>query len=296
LAGLGFDEVVSYRLTSPEREGRLGFTDGQLRITNPVAPERSVLRRSLLASVLDDVERNVRWSDSLAFFEIGPVFESAGGAGDLPRELHRLAVAMTGRRQPAGWDVENDSFFDFYDLKGRIEMLLAALRLSHVSFATASDTQYLHPGKAAEVRVGGKSVGVFGELHPQAKERYEMGDAPVLAGEFDLDALREIAPQYRVEPVADFPPILEDIAIIVDETVPAARVESLIREAGGTALVNVRLFDLYRGEQIGPGKKSLAYGLTYQAADRTLTDAEAAGIRNAVVKRLQQELGATLRG
>ena len=95
--------------------------------------------------------------------------------------------------------------------------------------------------------------------------------------------------------MAEFPPVLEDIAVILDEAVPAARVEALIREAGGAALVDVRLFDLYRGEQIGAGKKSLAYSLTYQAADKTLTDADAAAIRNRVVKRLEQELGATLR-
>jgi phenylalanyl-tRNA synthetase beta chain len=118
----------------------------------------------------------------------------------------------------------------------------------------------------------------------------------VLVADLDLDLLRGIEPSYHIAPVAEFPAVLEDIAIILDESIPAARVELLIREAGGLALVNVRLFDLYRGEQIGAGKKSLAYGLTYQAADKTLTDGEAAAIRNRVVKRLEQELGASLRG
>jgi len=294
LADLGFAEVVSYRLTSPEREAMLGVTGDQLRITNPVAPERSVMRRSLLASVLDDLERNVRWSDSLAFFEIGPVFEPTGNA--LPRERRRLALAMTGLRHAAAWDMAEASSYDFYDMKGRLELLMLGLRFSEVTFAPASTVPYLHPGKAAELMVHGQVVGTLGELHPVNRERYDFGQSAVLVADLDLDLLRGIEPSYHVATVAEFPPVLEDIAIILDESIPAARVESLIREAGGPALVNVRLFDLYRGEQIGTGKKSLAYGLTYQAADKTLTDREAAAIRNRVVKRLEQELGATLRG
>ncbi|MFH1184041.1 MAG: phenylalanine--tRNA ligase subunit beta [Chloroflexota bacterium] len=294
LSGLGFTEVVSYRLTSPEREAKIGVSGGHLRIANPVAPERSVLRRSLLASVLDDLERNVRWSDSLAFFEIGPVFEPGGN--DLPREHRRLALAMTGLRHAAAWDMAEASAYDVYDLKGRLELLLRGLRLSEISFTAAPAVQHLHPGKAAEITAHGRTVGAFGELHPMTRERYDLGQSAVLVAEVDLDALRQIEAPYQIAPVAEFPPVLEDIAIIVDESIPAARVEALIREAGGPALVNVRLFDLYRGEQIGAGKKSLAYGLTYQAADKTLTDGEAAAVRNKVVKRLEQELGATLRG
>ena len=294
LSTLGFEEVVSYRLTSPEQEAKLGVSGGHLRIANPVAPERSVLRRSLLASVLDDLERNVRWSESLAFFEIGPVFEPAGN--DLPREHRRLALAMTGLRHAAAWDAAEASAYDFYDLKGRLELMLRGLRLSAVSFTAAPAVKHLHPGKAAEITVQGRSVGALGELHPLTRERYDLGQSAVLVAEVDLDALRLIEVSYQIAPVAEFPPVLEDIAIIVDESVPAARIEALIREAGGTALVNVRLFDVYRGGQIGAGKKSLAYGLTYQAADKTLTDGEAAAVRNRVVQHLEQELGATLRG
>jgi phenylalanyl-tRNA synthetase beta chain len=145
------------------------------------------------------------------------------------------------------------------------------------------------------VKVGARSVGVFGELHPLIKQKYEFGDAPVIVAEFDLDALREATPSYEITPVPEFPPVYEDIAVIVDESVEAARVESLIRQTGGKTVAGIRLFDVYRGEQIGAGKKSLAYSLTYQAPDKTLTDAEAAAIRNKIVKRLEQEAGAKLR-
>ena len=294
LVDLGFQEVVSYRLTSPEREAKLGVEGQHLRIANPIAPERSVMRRSLLASVLDDLERNLRWSESLAFFEVGPIFEPAGK--DLPLERRRLALAMTGLRHAAGWDGADTVSYDFYDLKGRIELLLHGLRLDSASFAPVDSVAYLHPGKAAAITVQGQAIGAFGELHPLTHERYDFGPSPVMVADLDLDVLRLMQPVYGLRSVADFPPILEDIAVIVDDSVPAARVEDMIREAGGDALVNVRLFDLYRGEQIGAGKKSLAYSLTYQAADRTLTDSEAAGIRTRVVKRLEKELGAVLRG
>lgn len=294
LVSLGFDEVVGYRLTSVDRESRLDVKTGQLRIANPVAPERSVLRRSLLASVLDDVESNLRWRNSLAFFEIGPVFEPSGQ--ELPRERRLLALALTGPRHPGAWDTEAGADYDFYDLKGRLEMLFSAMRLSNVTYVASPSVSILHPGRAAEIRIGDRTIGTFGELHPVVKERYSFGKAAVLVAELDLEVLRGLEPSYQTAAVAQFPPVLEDIAIIVDEAVFAARVEALIRESGGPSLVDVRLFDLYRGEQIGPGKKSLAYALTYQSAEKTLTDADAAAIRTRVVKRLEQDLGAQLRG
>ena len=179
-------------------------------------------------------------------------------------------------------------------MKGRIELLLSGLRNSNVTYDPIDSVNYLHPGKAAEVKVNGQKVGMFGELHPLVKEKYELGDSPVIVAEFDLDLLRTMTPTYGIVPVPEVPPVLEDIAVIVDESVPAARVESLIRQTGGKTVTNVRLFDVYRGEQIGAGKKSLAYNLTYQS-DKTMTDAEAAAIRTKIVKRLEYEIGAKLR-
>jgi phenylalanyl-tRNA synthetase beta chain len=294
LVALGFDEVVTYRLTSVEDEARLGITGDYVRITNPIAPERSVMRRSLVASVLDVIEKNIRLSESLAFFEVGSIFEPV--KNDLPNEPRKLAIAMTGLREANAWDAKDSKAFDFYDMKGRLELLLSGLRYSNVSYTASDSVKYLHPGKSAEIKVDNRTVGVFGELHPLVKEKYDLGDAPMLVAEFDLETLRALNPTYAITPVPEFPPVLEDIAVIVDETVAASRLEALIRQTGGKSVTNVRLFDVYRGDQIGSGKKSLAYSLTYQAADKTLTDAEAAAIRNKIVKRLEQELGAKLRG
>ncbi len=305
LISVGLTEVVSYRMTSAEKESRLAPQGEYVRIANPITPERNVLRRSLLACVLEAAEKNVR-AESLALFEIGAIF--LPHKNELPDEPRKLALVMTGRRIASAWDAKNakDSpAYDFYDMKGRIELLLAGLQLSNVSYAppaalsaaNAVEGQVYHPGKCAEIKVGDVVVGQFGEIHPLVKERYELGASPVLAAEFDLAALTYVSAQsgFSLTPVAEFPPVYEDIAVIVDETVPAARVEGLIRQTGGKTVTDVRLFDVYRDEKIGAGKKSLAYSLTYQSPDKTLTDAEAAAIRNKIVKRLEQEVKAKLR-
>ena len=291
LVNLELQEIVSYRLTSPEREGRLVPYNEYVTLANPITPERRVLRQSLLASLLESVEKNER-AESIAMFELGPVFER--NQQGLPDEHSKLAVVMTGARMRTSWDVKDSPAYDFYDMKGRIELLLRGLRYTDVSYIPTDTVNYLHPGKAAEVSVGGRVVGVFGELHPLVKENYEVGDASIIVAEFDLEKLRSMSPTYGIVPVSEFPPVYEDIAVIVDESVPAARLEALIRQTGGKTVTDVRLFDVYRGEQIGPGKKSLAYSLTYQS-DKTMTDAEAAAIRNKIVKRLEHEVGAKLR-
>jgi phenylalanyl-tRNA synthetase beta chain len=292
LAALGLQEVVTYRMTSIEKESRVAQYDDYVRIANPIAPEKSVLRRSLTAAVIDVLEKNIRLGESLSFYEIGPVFEPV--RNDLPNEPRKLAIAMTGLREATAWDVKDSPQLDFFDLKGRIELLLSGLRFTNVTYTATDSARHLHPGKAAEVQVNGQVVGVFGELHPLVKDQYELGDFPVLVAEFDLETLRQANPTYGIKPVSEFPPVYEDIAIILDESVPADRVEALIRQTGGKIVTDVRLFDVYRGEQIGAGKKSLAYSLTYQS-DKTMTDAEAAAVRNKIVKRLEQEVGAKLR-
>lgn len=294
LVAIGLQEVITYRMTSPEREGRVVAHNEYVRIANPIAPERSVLRQSLIASVLEVVEKNVR-AESIAMFEVGSIFEPV--KNDLPNEPRKLAMVMTGARIASAWDAhgaKDSPAFDFYDMKGRIELLLAGLRFTDIVYAETESSYRLHPGKSAEVKVNGQVVGVFGQLHPLAKEKYEFSDAPVIVAEFDLEKLRALNPAYGIVPVSEFPPMYEDIAIILDESVAASAVEALIRQTGGKTVTDVRLFDVYRDEKIGAGKKSLAYNLTYQA-EKTLTDADAAAIRNKIVKRLENTIGAKLR-
>src|SRR6185503_17829709 len=198
LVSLGLQEVVNYRITSPERESRLVAHGEYVTIANPITPERRVMRRSLLASVLESAEKNVR-ADSIAMYEIGSTFEPKSSG--LPNEPHKLALVMTGSRTANAWDVKDSSTYDFFDMKGRLELLLSGLRYRNVSYTPIDSVNYLHPGKAAEIKFDGQAVGVFGELHPLAKEKYEFGDAPVVVAEFELDLLRSITPTYDIVPV-----------------------------------------------------------------------------------------------
>ena len=177
-----------------------------------------------------------------------------------------------------------------------IEALAGDLHLAEVSFRPAA-AAYLHPGRSAELLVGGRSVGSFGQLHPRYADRLGLGNRLVLAGEFDLDALLAVLPpRFAYRPVPRFPAALRDVAVIVEESVTAERVAGEIRTAGGDLLREVRLFDLYRGENIAAGKKSLAYALTYQAEDRTLTDKEVDKAHKKIEDRLRHVLKAVIRG
>ena len=300
LVSLGLQEVYTYRLTSVERENRLALDrnashpQSYVRLKNPSAPERAVMRRSVLASVLEVLEKNARLSDRLAFFEIGPVFIPVVGQ-QLPAEPRQLAIAMTGKRHVSTWDTCEKGMLDFFDLKGVISGLVDSLHLQNVNYEPGSHPA-MHPGKCAQILVNGNLIGFLGELHPQVKERYDFLAARVVAAEIDLDGLVALTPLwFESAPVPLFPPVLEDIALIVDAEIPAERVETLIRQTGGKLLTGVKLFDVYSGDQVGKGKKSLAYSMTYQAQDHTMTAAESTALRNKIVRRLEREVGAALR-
>ena len=185
---------------------------------------------------------------------------------------------------------------DFFDLKGVIEVLAADLHLADATYRP-STASHLHPGRAAELLIGDGVAGHFGELHPRVAQAYGLGERPVLVGEFDLEVLQAGVPdRFTCTPVPRFPPALRDIALVVEETVTAERILAEVRTAGGELLAGVRLFDLYRGESIPAGKKSLAYALTYQASDRTLTDKEVDKAHKKIEERLKQVLKAQVRG
>lgn len=304
LVALGLQEVINYRWTTPEKEGRRlpkgAEVDNKpyLRISNPLAYEKAFLRHSVLASLLDTAERNSRQRATLALFEIGPIFLHSEDPSGLPDELNRLGILLAGQRNPSGWQPADNSAMDFYDLKGLLEDLMAGLHITQANFSQGEHPGY-HPGKCAIIRVGSQQVGVCGEIHPLVRERYHWGDTfqyPVLAAELDMDLLIELIPEQRhTTDIPNFPAVVEDLAFVLDEATPAADVTALIWQTGGKMLTELQLFDVFRGGQLGSGKKSLAYHLTYQAADRTLTDKETAQVRNRIIKRLEIELGAKLR-
>jgi phenylalanyl-tRNA synthetase beta chain len=300
----GLQEIVSYRLSTPEREARrlpagsAGDDKPYVRLANPISSDKVVMRHSVLASVLEIAEHNARIRERLALFEIGPIFLSSE-QGDLPDELQRLSILLTGPRDMPTWQETDNTPMDFYDLKGLLTDLLDGLHIPDVHYEPGTNPTF-HPGKCARILSGERQLGVFGELHPQVRARYDWPVAyngiPILAADMDMDAILALVPAlYETAAVPEFPPVLEDLALVVDESLPAERVAELIRQTGGKVVREVRLFDVYRGEKIGAGKKSLAYSITYQAAEKTLSDKDVAGIRTHILRRLEQELGAVLR-
>jgi phenylalanyl-tRNA synthetase beta chain len=183
----------------------------------------------------------------------------------------------------------------FYDLKGIVTELFDGINLSRPRYESSEDSLF-HPGKCAEMSLDGVSMGTLGEVHPVVAERYGFGTAPLAAAELDLVAILGAVPdRYPVQTVPAFPPVLEDLAFIVAEDVPAEQVRVLMMEEGYPLVHEVTLFDLYHGDQIEEGKKSLAFSLVFQAMDRTLTDEEVAENRRRIVERLERELGGILR-
>ncbi len=247
--------------------------------------------------MLDAAERNARLRERLALFEIGPAFLASEG-GDLPDEPQHLAILLAGMRSFPGWQPADITLLDFYDIKGVITTLLEGLRIPEVHFEEMHHPSF-HPGKCARVISAENQIGVLGELHPQVRRQYDWPAsfrAEIMAADINLEALLSLIPgRYQTEPVPTLPPVLEDLAIVVDEIIPAERVAEIIHQAGGKVVTDVHLFDVYRDEKIGSGKKSLAYNLTYQAVNKTLSDKDVAGMRSRIVRRLEQELGAVLR-
>ena len=268
-------------------------------LLNPLSPERSVLRRTLLPGLLAVVQKNLEAADSVAMYELGFVYVPKAGE-HLPDEPRRLAIVLSGRRTGAAWDDPQGvapAQYDFFDLKGVVESLAADLHLPGVSFAAVQTVSWLHPMRAGELRVNGAAVGVFGELHPKVAAAFGLGDRAVQVAELDLEAILAAVPErYGYKPFSTFPPAKRDVAIVVPEATTAEAVLAEIRAAGGDLLTAATLFDVYRGTGLPDGTKSLAFALTYQAPDRTLGDKEIAKAHEKVEGRLRHVLHAQIRG
>jgi phenylalanyl-tRNA synthetase beta chain len=282
LAGHGLLEIAGWSFDSPTRDDRLRLPAGDPRrahvvIENPMSEDGANMRTTLLGSLLDVARHNAARGQGVpGIFESGRVYVATGAT--LPHEHHALGALVPG---------------DVFAAKAHVEALLGALRVDG-SFASQPQP-FLHPGRSAAVRVGGDVVGWVGDVHPLVAADSDLEN--VAAFELDLDAViaaAALVPAY--EDLTSFPELREDIAIVVDATVPAATVLDTVRAAGGKLLARAEVFDVYRGEQIPAGRTSLAIALTFRARDRTLTDADVAPVREKIVARLAGELGGELRG
>ncbi|MFL5832402.1 MAG: phenylalanine--tRNA ligase subunit beta [Solirubrobacterales bacterium] len=312
LRDLGFDQVVGWSFTDPGEAGRLRIPEGDPRATpvllaNPLSEEQSAMRTTLLGSLLDVAARNsARGAGDLALFESARVYlqdataaeavDPLAGhfAGDQPApfsEPHRFAALAAGALSERSWRGGGEAA-DFFALKGALEALARQLGVE-LSFAPA-EQPFLHPGRSAAVSIDGAAAGWLGEVHPLACRAWDL-DAAV-AFEIDAAPLIDAATvgEERYEDVTTFPAVYQDLAVVVPADVPAEAVSEAIRAGGGELLQGAEVFDLFEGEQLGEDRKSLALNLEFRAPDRTLTDEEVAGLREAIKARLDQ-IGGTLR-
>ncbi len=310
LVGCGLQEVVTYSLTNLEREAALDPSlavddlsgESYVTLSNPITQERSVMRHSLLVTGLETAAANLRFRDRVEIFEVGKVF-LPDSEEDLPAEPRRLCMVMTGLRGERHWLATEGPDLDFFDLKGVVEVLLARLHLTGAVFEPAEHPTY-QQGRTARILLGsdGKGsehtvqIGLVGEIDPVVRDAFGLPRRRVAAAELDLEVLLTHVPEsWFVEPISPYPAALQDLAVVVDDQVPAGAVAKLIADAGGFLLRNVELFDVYRGEPVPEGKKSLAYALTFQAPDKTLRDDIVSKQVQRIINRLQKELGAELR-
>lgn len=299
LIGLGFQEVVQYSFVSHDRIELMGFSSGDARsrpvaLQNPLSEAQSVLRTTLVSSLLDTVSRNLRRNNrDLQLFELGRVFLPSS-KGALPEQKKMLAVVLSGRRYPDQWN-QPPGGVDAYDLKGVIEVLLDAFGVQDFEWTPLGQISSLHPGCSGDILIKMTKVGYAGRLHPVLQERFEI-DQDVYLFEMQFDCfLGDEVMQKVYRPIGRFPSVQRDIALVMDEGTPFRQVMKEMWAATETSAVKIELFDVYQGPPVPDGQKSLAFRITYQDPSRTLTDEEVNALQGRFLDRVLPMLKAQLR-
>jgi phenylalanyl-tRNA synthetase beta chain len=293
MVGYGFQELVTYSYISLDSLSKLTPDSRKpdvmpMRLMNPMSADYEYMRTSLRPNLLSALAINKAFSEEgLQFFELGKVYLPR--EGDLPNEIDMLCGVIAGRRGERWWQGEGESV-DFFDARGLIEGLLNQLGIT-VRFGESTD-ESLHPSHQAAVVVEGKPVGVVGELHPAVAGHFELS-GNIYLFEFNLPLLLQFIGHKMYTPIPKFPATIRDMALVVDISVPHQKIVDIIRAV--SLVTDATLFDVYVGEQVPAGKKSMAYRLTYQSPNRTLTDEEVNKVQQQILKRLAVDVGAVLR-
>ncbi|WP_124058882.1 phenylalanine--tRNA ligase subunit beta [Vaginisenegalia massiliensis] len=293
---LGLNQTISYVLTSPKLAQLMAQnTHAFVRLDFPISEDRSVLRQSMMPALMEIAKYNhARSNKPLAFYEMGKVFLGQG-RNQQPLEQERLAILISGQKLAKSW-YQAEQNFDFYDLKGIVESYLQAMRFNkELRFEAISTIAELHPGRSARIYLGQEVIGVMGQIHPSLCKEFDL-DQDTYFAELDFDLLLGYQRQALTQqPIPKFPSTSRDLALLVDENQSHLELESTIQQTGGQSLIQVELFDLYQGDRIQAGKKSLAYRLTFQDPQQTLTDDQVNAAMQAVEAGLSQIEGLEIR-
>jgi phenylalanyl-tRNA synthetase beta chain len=286
--GMGYSEILTYSFDSPSMFDDIRLPQDSplrnaIRILNPLGEDTSIMRTTTLPCMMETLSRNNAYRNKAAkLYELAKVYLPVEGA-DLPQEDVILTLGTYGADET------------FFTLKGEIETLLRALGTQKSSYTALKDNPSYHPGRCAQLSVGGTVVGVLGQVHPLVAANYGI-DGEVYCAEINFTTLLTLlAPEALYTPLPRFPAVERDIAVVCDEALTVAQVETCILAAGGKLLKKVALFDVYRGKGIPEGKKSLAFSLVLRAEDRTLTDTDSEGVMSRILEELERTLGAVLR-
>jgi len=296
---LGYAEIINYAFFNATCLDKLGLDKDDERrqcvqILNPLNEEHSSMRTTLVPGLLETAARNIAYRcEDLSLFEIRPVFSPITGA-ELPRESLRLAAILCGRREPLGW-AQTSTTGDFFDMKGVVEQLLDALRITGVTWVPDHGEKFYHPGKSCALYLGDRLLGTLGELHPETLRTYDLGPTAILC-DLDVEALiSSCGADVKFQALSRYPGVERDSAFLVDIDLPVQRVFDTLGQVRLKDLESLVLFDVYQGEGVPAGKKSLAIRASYRAPDRTLTDDLIQNLHGKLIHALENGLGATLR-
>jgi phenylalanyl-tRNA synthetase beta chain len=302
MAGFGFAEIISYSFIDPAAMDRLriGPEDDrrrQLPILNPISEEMAVMRTTLLPSLLDAVRRNLAHGNrDLRLFEVGKVFFS-NGPDRLPDEYEWAGGLWTGLRAEAGWHTPDEPC-DFFDLKGALEALLNGLGVAGVRFTApaAADCGALRPGHAAILLLDGAEIGRIGEVRPEARDAFDLAQ-PVFVFELNLEAIADRTSDLpRAAPLPRFPAVFRDVTLVLDRAAEAADVVARVRESGEPLVEDAWLFDVYAGEKVPDGRKSLSLRIVYRSPGETLTDERVSPVHERISAMLLEAFNAAFPG
>jgi len=300
LSAVGLNEIVSFSFTHPQTFDKMNVSvDSELRaavpIMNPITDEFPLLRTTVVSSILETVARNLsRKNDDIRIFEIGSVFmPKALPMTELPIEKVMISGAISGKRNVASWNQDKE-MVDFYDAKGIVEVLFAKLGVSKYT-VEAGEHYAMHPGKTAVFRKGKEIIAYVGEVHPEVQINMDISKKTYIF-EMDVETLMKYATlTCAYQSLPKYPAISRDLAMLVSTDTTASEVEKAIVKSAGALLKGIHLFDVYTGEQVAEGKKSLAFSLQFQSADKTLTDEEIDKSYNAILAQLEKTFDAKLR-